>query len=413
MSFFIHAADIHLDSPLQGLVQDEDFHGADTIRNATRQALVALVDLCLEQKPPLLLLAGDIYDGNWKDFSTGLFFASQMQRLAENNVRVALVRGNHDAANKMTRSLVLPDNVHIFSAEKPETWLLEDLHIAVHGQSYVKAEVTRNLVQDYPQPVTGYANIGLLHCLLTGSSSAHQAYAPCSVEDLINKGYDYWALGHVHQFQHIHEKPDIVYPGCLQGRHIKETGPKGCVLVHLDKDAESSITFHPLDTVRWFQVSVDLSMVADYQDIYTALESELAAIDSDYDGATCLRITFTGACSVHGDLLREPESLLANSRTTAMKILGSKTLVQKVDIKTSSRIDLEALLHSDSPQGELVRLLNNLPPESWDKELGLDFSSLGAKTRAVNVHPELRPDILEKSRDLLLAELAKLQAEEK
>lgn len=413
MVFFIHAADIHLDSPLQGLVRDEHFHGADTIRNSTRQALIKLVDLCLLQRAPLLLLAGDIYDGNWKDFSTGLFFASQMQRLAEHNIRVALIRGNHDAANKMTRSLVLPDNVHVFKADAPESWLLDDLKIAVHGQSYDKADVTGNLVPDYPEPAAGYTNIGLLHCLLTGSSSGHQPYAPCSREELVNKGYDYWALGHVHQYQVINEKPLIIYPGCLQGRHIKETGPKGCVVIHLDEQSQSTVTFHPLDTVRWGHLVVDLSGVEDIETVYACLESELAGLDDGYDGARCLRITFTGQCAVHGALLREPESLLANSRSIALRSLGSSTFVQKTEIRTSSQIDLERLRHSDSPQGELLRLLDRLSLEHWDTELDLDISPLSAKTRAVHIHPELRPDLLAKSRDLLLAELSGLQADEK
>ncbi len=413
MSFsFIHAADIHLDSPLQGLVQDEHFHGAETIRNATRQALIKLVDLCLEQKTPLLLLAGDIYDGNWKDFSTGLFFASQMQRLAEKNIRVALIRGNHDAANKMTRSLVLPENVHIFSSEKPETWLLDDLKVAIHGQSYDRADVTRNLVPSYPAPVEQYINIGLLHCLLTGSSSGHQPYAPCSAEELINKGYDYWALGHVHQFQMINEKPLIIYPGCLQGRHIKETGSKGCIIAHLDNASESTVSFQPLDVVRWFQLIVNLDDIEEYEEVYSCLETELTTLDNDYDGARCLRITFTGRCQIHGDLLRDQDNLLANSRVTAMKVLGSRTFVQKIDIKTSSKMDFESLLQTDSPQGELLRLLSCLPKDSWHKELDLDISPLGAKTRAISIYPEFRPDLLEKSRDLLLAELSKLQADE-
>lgn len=412
MSFFIHAADVHLDSPLKGLGQDEHFHGADTIRNATRQALIHLVDLCLEKKAPLLLLAGDIYDGNWKDFSTGLFFAGQMQRLADKNIMVALIRGNHDAANKMTRSLVLPENVHVFSEKQPETWLIDELGIAIHGQSYDRQDVTRNLVPSYPDPVEGYTNIGLLHCLLTGSASGHQPYAPCTVEDLINKGYDYWALGHVHQFQQVNDFPPIIYSGCLQGRHIKETGPKGCAIVDLSDDI-SPVTFYPLDKVRWQQISVSLEEIDSYEEVYTSLEHELLTLESEYSGTICLRIAFTGSCSIHGELLRDPESLLANTRSTAMKVLGSKTLVQKIDIKTSSQVDIEALIQSDTPQGEMLRLIAQLPRDTWEQELDLDISQLRAKTRPVSIHPELRPDLLAKSRDLLLAELSQLQADEK
>jgi len=77
---FIHAADIHLDSPLRGL---DRYDGApvEEIRGATRRALENLVDVCLAERVAFLLIAGDIYDGDWKDYNTGLFFHRQMSRL--------------------------------------------------------------------------------------------------------------------------------------------------------------------------------------------------------------------------------------------------------------------------------------------------------------------------------------------
>ncbi len=171
MLTFLHAADIHLDSPLKGLFQYEGAPDVEDIRGATRQALDNLVSFVLSEKVPLLIIAGGLYDGDWQDFNTGLYFSKQMQRLGETGVRVAVVRGNHDAANTMTKTLIMPDNVKIFRSRKPETWRLDELGVAVHGQSYATQEVTENLSVAYPDPIAGVLNIGVLHCLISGAQS--------------------------------------------------------------------------------------------------------------------------------------------------------------------------------------------------------------------------------------------------
>ena len=183
----VHAADLHLDSPLRGL---ERYEGApvERVRGATRRALENLVEFCIEEGAELLLLAGDLYDGNWKDYSTGLFFAKQMSRLREAGIRVALIRGNHDAASQITKHLRLPENVLEFSQRKPETHVFEDLGIAVHGQSFATRDVTEDLATRYPQAVPSLLNVGLLHTC--AGREGHDPYAPCSVETLISKGYD-------------------------------------------------------------------------------------------------------------------------------------------------------------------------------------------------------------------------------
>src|SRR5687767_8508980 len=138
---WVHAADLHLDSPLRGL---ERYEGApvERIRTATRRAMQNLVALCVEEKAGLLLLAGDLFDGAWKDYSTGLFFAARMSELREAGVRVVIVRGNHDAASAITKSLRLPENVKELSARRPETVVIEEMGIAVHGQSFPTRAVT-------------------------------------------------------------------------------------------------------------------------------------------------------------------------------------------------------------------------------------------------------------------------------
>ena len=189
---FLHAADIHLDSPLRGL---QRYEGApvEEIRQASRRALENLVQLAIDQSVAFVLIAGDLYDGDWKDHRTGLYFVSQMVRLRAAGIPVIAIAGNHDAANKMTRTLPLPENVHVLDHRRPETFLLEQPGVAIHGQSFATPTVLEDLSAAYPPAVGGMLNIGLLHTCATGREG-HQPYAPCTIPGLISKHYDYWAL---------------------------------------------------------------------------------------------------------------------------------------------------------------------------------------------------------------------------
>jgi DNA repair exonuclease SbcCD nuclease subunit len=236
---FIHAADIHLDSPLKGLELAEDAPLED-IRAASRRALENLVDLAIGEEVAFILIAGDLYDGEWRDFNTGLFFNQCMVKLKDAGIRVFVISGNHDAANQMTKTLQLPDNVHKFSSRKAETITIEGIDVAVHGQSFGARAVSNNLSLNYPEARGGHFNIGLLHTALSGREG-HEPYAPCSVDDLRSKGYQYWALGHVHKREEVHNDPWIVFPGNIQGRHIREIGHKGCTMVTVDEKQVSYV----------------------------------------------------------------------------------------------------------------------------------------------------------------------------
>src|SRR5262249_13962811 len=175
---FLHAADIHLDSPLRGLEQYEHAP-AERIRGATRRAFERLIDLALERRVDFVLIAGDLYDGDWRDYNTGLYLARQLGRLRDAAIPVFVIAGNHDAANKMTRVLRLPGNVQLLSPAAPQTIRLDDLEVAIHGQSFAREAVTDNLVAGYPAAIPGWVNIGLLHTGLTGLEG-HAPYAPCT-----------------------------------------------------------------------------------------------------------------------------------------------------------------------------------------------------------------------------------------
>jgi hypothetical protein len=401
MPSFMHAADLHLDSPLKGLEAYEGAPDIEEIRGATRQALINLVEYTLNEQVPLVLFAGDLYDGDWPDFGTGLFFSQQMQRLSQAGVQVAMVCGNHDAQNKMTKSLVMPDNFKILSARKPETIIYKDIDIAVHGQSYAMAETTQNLAADYPQPQGGMLNIGLLHCLISGTTG-HQPYAPCALDELAAKGYDYWALGHVHEYKVLRDSPMIVYPGCCQGRHVKEAGPKGCVHVEYENGL-LSCEFVRLDSVQWRVVSADISgadTMAQAADVFAhALETQLA----DSDGRLCcVRALLKGRTSLHGKLAVDPAELTANMRAIAADVSRQRVWIETVRIGTGTQLDLAALAQSDTPQGELLRYMQAMDSVA---EIDVDFTVLRSKLAGSGIDVPMAddPEILNGAKDILIS----------
>ena len=379
---FVHAADVHLDSPLHGL---ERYDGVPVqeMRGATRRAFENVVDLCRDERVDFLLLAGDLYDGDWRDFGTGLFFAAQMARLREAGVRVFVVRGNHDAASRITRSLRLPDNVHVFATRRPETVVDERLGVAVHGQSFSKAEVTDDLSKAYPAPRKDLLNIGLLHTS-AGGRPGHANYAPCRAEDLVAKGYDYWALGHVHAREVLHEDPWVVFPGNLQGRHARETGPKGCTVVDVDDGRIRAVEHRALDVVRWVRLDVDAAGCGSPGEILERLEAALRRAMTDAQGRACAaRLHVAGCCGAHGALLAGRESWIADARALATDLGSGMLWLEKVLLDTAPETDWADLARGGGPVAELLRDIEAVRSDTARRQqLAAAFSELTAKLPA-------------------------------
>jgi exonuclease SbcD len=349
---FLHAADLHIDSPLRGLDRRE---GApiEEIRRAPRDAFKALIQLALDEAVDFVILAGDIYDGTWRDMGTGQFFLGELRRLG--SIPVFIVNGNHDAESVITNRLRPSLNVTYFSSEHPETHVLEHLKVALHGQSYAKKAVYEDLASNYPERREGYINIGVLHTSL-GGYGAHESYAPTTVSILQSKRYDYWALGHVHTRQTISDVPLIVFPGNIQGRDIGETGPKGCYVVTYDVSSEAfTLKFAPLDVVRWNEVEVPLTDEADVEAaIATATRCIAEAADGPDGRLVCIRATLTGAVEFHAELYDRRAEIEAQLRLDA----GAHPLwVESVMIRTSTLTELKELRLRGDLVGGLFRTI--------------------------------------------------------
>lgn len=366
---FIHTADIHLDSPLTGLGAYPDAP-ATQLRSASRDAFTALVERAIDEEVDFFVIAGDLYDGTWRDFRTGLFFCAEMGRLKRAGIPVFVLYGNHDAESEMTRKLDLPDNVKLFPHNKPATFKLDDLRVAIHGHSFKNKETTDNLARNYPAPIEGYYNIGVLHTALEGYA-AHVSYAPCTVEELRARGYQYWALGHVHEFQEWPGPTTIVFPGNLQGRNVRECGRKGAVLVTVDDQGETFVERIFIDVLRWEHVRIDASSCTALVDISRKVGAALEGLlDDGAQVPRAVRVTVHGKTSAHGSLFGR-EAQLRNEVLAQIAGVGHERLwLEKVRIETEAVVDaahvsermdafsdLREILESASEDVEFIQLL--------------------------------------------------------
>ncbi len=250
---FLHAADLHLGSPFRGLSLRDEALG-QRLAGASREAFVELIDRGLAEKIAFAIFAGDIFDGDWRDASIALFFNRQIARLAKAGIPIFLLKGNHDADSVVTKSLILPDLAQNFPTARAGTFELPELRVALHGRGFSHRAESENLARALPAPKAGFFNIGVLHTSLDGRPG-HAAYAPCSLDDLRAKNYDYWALGHVHAFEVVSARSHVVFPGNLQGRSIRETGAKGAVLVDVADGQVKDVRRLIVDRARFCEIA--------------------------------------------------------------------------------------------------------------------------------------------------------------
>lgn len=410
---FLHAADLHLDAQLTGLAE---YDGApvDTIRGATRRAFENLVSLAIDEQVSFVLIAGDLFDGRWTSTNTGLWAAAQLHRLDRARIPVYLLRGNHDALSHVPQRLPWPSNVYEFSADCPRTYLLDDLGVAIHGQSFARPDVPHDLSDGYPDAVPGKFNIGMLHTSLTGDAN-HACYAPTTGDQLALKRYDYWALGHVHTHRIERRDPAIVFPGCTQGRHINEPGAKGCVLVHVEGGHVQEIEFRPLDVLRWKRLTVNVETDDGTSDVLERIRQQLEQLLDEHDRRfSAVRLELRGPCACHRELCDDGQrsAFLLDVRALANQL--EQVWIERVDFRTAAPVDFDQLLQANDLVGELLRDLRNLQdgPDDLIGELQPVFDPVIAKLGSVqkqldvNLHdPRFIRDCLEEAQGLIVSML--------
>lgn len=353
---FVHTADIHLDSPLRSLaLRNPDLSAL--VGDGSRQALVAIVDLCLEEQVDALIIAGDLYDGEQTSMKTALFLAGQMARLDQAGIAVYKIRGNHDAMSRIARELVMPPTIRIFGGHAEVAEVTKgSLHVAVHGLSFAKPHVPDSLLPKFKPPVSGAVNIGIMHTSLAGSAG-HDVYAPCNVLDLHASGFDYWALGHIHQRSQHPGSATIIMPGMPQGRDINESGAKTVSLVTVADDHTILVEERLTSVAQFERVDVDLTDVEAWRDAAAAIEAALGKErDKIASQHLVARLRITGRTPLAWQLRRDVDLMQAEAEQRGDRI--GHTWIEKLELAVQPPIDVVDTAAAD-PVIELSTLMRD------------------------------------------------------
>ena len=359
---FIHTADLHLDSPFTGLRQ-VDSAVASLIKDATFRAFDNVVDLALRRKVDFFLVAGDVYDASDRSLRAQLKFADGLRRLAQAGIRSFVCHGNHDPLDGWSASLRWPEEVHIFGPDLESIPLAlggEDV-VVVQGISYPKSQIDEDFGKGFHREGSYPFQIGLFHCSL-GSDPAHETYAPRTMEELAAADLDYWALGHVHTQRVLKDgHPFIAYSGNTQGLHIREVGPRGCLVVQVDGQGTVNAHFEPTDAVRWFSKNIQINDLETEADLIEALETVCDEIRHEAQERPAIaRITITGRGVLHQTLRRSQVVADLTERLRETGLESAPPLwVEGIQVRTKSPIYLDARKNSADFLGEVLRLIEN------------------------------------------------------
>lgn len=399
---FVHAADIHLDSPLRSLAL-RDSGLSDLIGNATRRAFIRIIDLCLDEQVDALLLAGDLYDGHQTSMKTARFLAEQIRRLHEAGIRTFIIRGNHDALSRITKELTFPDSIKVFGGHAEAVAVDRskgEFPVTIHGLSFAQPHAPENLIGKYKPAVEGAINIGILHTSLAGAPG-HDLYAPCGLADLAATGFNYWALGHIHKRSVMEGRCTIVMPGMPQGRDINEAGPKSVTLVTIADDRSIRIEERITSVAQFERVCLDETNV----DNWTALVRELSrAVEQARHGVSSeelvVRLRLTGSTPLAW-LIRRDLDLLKTELDDRASVIGA-CWIEKLEIDCHvpsavpgspgnpltelRRLIDEDVLQSNAFQAEITALAAELRaqlPQECRNILGSDEAAFDAAIKGL------------------------------
>jgi DNA repair exonuclease SbcCD nuclease subunit len=339
---FVHCSDLHLGSPFKGISGTRSELGKKLI-NATFDAFERIVEVAVEHSVDFVLIAGDVFDSEDHSLRSRIFLRDQLERLQKYNIRCFIVCGNHDPLKSWSQAVKLPENTTIFDSGEPQTHLVErdgKPVAAVTGVSFPEAAVKKNLAKEFKREHSALPAIALLHSNV--GSKAHEPYAPASLADLEQAGFDYWALGHVHTFAVLKDSsPCVVYPGCSQGTSPRETGEKGCCLVEIQDGAAPSVEFVPVDSIRYAFESLDITGFESYDEIFGGLNAVAEKLISENGNREIiLRLDIIGRSSLNHELRGEDaEGVLGEELQNQ---LDGVTL-DRVRVLTRNDFDFEAL----------------------------------------------------------------------
>jgi DNA repair exonuclease SbcCD nuclease subunit len=258
----------------------------------------------------------------------------------------------------------------------------------------------------------------VLHTNLAGMSD-HANYAPCSLQTL-SKGYQYWALGHVHNRQILCADPYVVFPGNIQGRHGREQGEKSCELVTVADTGMISIMPISTSMVPWMETHIDASNCQISDEVYDQVRTTLGGLVLQAkDRVIAVRVKLFGATDAHTELNRDPDQVRNEVISIANECGNGQLWIERVQVATAPLFDRKVLINREDPIGEITRIvaaLRNNPESVSDfnsiqelrKRLPADIAE-GAEPIELDTGTLIAA--LEEAENLLLARLSALEAQ--
>ena len=359
---FVHAADLHLDSPFKGLSRAPQAV-RERLREATFASFRRVAEAAMREGVDFVVLAGDLYDMADRSLRAQLRLQRTLTELAEAGIGIFAVHGNHDPLSGRQARLDWPPGVRVFGPGAVECAEARTrggvLAAHIYGISYGTAAVTDNLALRFVRREGAPFHLALLHANVDGDP-AYDNYAPCRLADLTAAGFDYWALGHVHDRRTLHAYPHVVYPGNIQGRSMRETGSKGACLVRVSETGEVGVTFLDTADVLWRETAVGIDGAEREQQLKDRLLAAAEEARREAGGRpVVLRLRLEGRGALHDELLRE--TLASEWLEELRDWLGDPgerddwVWPESIAVRTSSAVDMQALAQEDGFLGELVR----------------------------------------------------------
>lgn len=356
---FIHAADLHLDSPFKGL-RSVPTEIRQLLLNATFQAFDQLCTLAIEQKVSFIVISGDLFDEADRSLQAQLHFIKRYQQLAEHGIALYIIHGNHDPLGGHRTALAYPSNVHVFASDEVSVKKAYDtsgqLLAYIYGKSYEQRAETENVALQFKRAEKEGYHIGLYHGNV-GGSAEHDNYAPCKLSDLLMADMDYWALGHIHKRQILCEQPYVVYAGNTQGRHVLEAGDKGCYLVSVDRQGTTTLQFHSLAPIIWTELFISIDGMNDELELLSNIGQTLNHLHTEHEHQSLLiQLVLTGKGGLHHTLQHEHVRAALLKNIQDERILTEPFLyVHQLIVQTSAAYHLSDLQMEESFIGDMVR----------------------------------------------------------
>lgn len=359
---FVHAADLHLDSPFKGLSKVPDVV-RERLRESTFAAFRRLTDLVIRENVDFVVLAGDLYDAADRSLRAQLRLQRALSDITAHGIQVFAVHGNHDPEGGRQAKLDWPEGVHVFHSGsvdcRPAYRRTGQLAAHVYGISYPTSAVTENLALRFEKKEGAPFHLALLHANVDGNP-LYDNYAPCRLDELVASDFQYWALGHIHDRRILHEYPHVLYPGNLQGRSIRETGAKGAYFVSVSETGSVVMRFRDVSDVLWQDIHVSIEGLDREQDLKNRLMQTVEEVRIQADGRPAIvRIRLEGRGVLHDRLLQQSvvEEWLDELREWigAPEDTDAWVWPESIVVRTGGLLELRTAAEEEGFLGELVR----------------------------------------------------------